>query len=408
VSVTGDDAVNEGSSSRGDAHAPSTGSRLAALLDCDPRVWRAALDRRYGVLDEVLAGRRPAVVYPAGRMGRQAAAGLTAQGARVVAFGDSDPAVQGGRIDGLPVLSPTEVAAAHSGDAVLVASTMFDSAICEDLRALGCEAVVPAGYLNLRLPEIFRAREYEGAWAAATDTANRTAIEDAQALLADEESRRVFAGKLAFYVSLDKERLDEITSAATIYFDSSVHELGVDEVVVDGGAYVGDTLRSFLVCCTGRFRSYVAFEPDRASFAKLADVAATDPARITAIRAGLARHMSSARLLSTAGTGSRLLGDDELGGESVPVVGLDEYFDGRRAPSLIKMDIEGAEAEALLGAARLLADAAPTLAVSAYHFPTDLWTIPLLIKRLMPRSGVYLRHYSREIDDTVCYALPLR
>lgn len=401
-------AVTEGSSSCSDEHAESPVSPLDALLDRNPRVWRTALDTRYGVLDEVLAGRRPAVVYPAARMGREAAAGLTAKGARIVAFGDRDPAVWGGRIDGLPVLSPADVAAAHAEDAILVASTMFDSAIREELRGLGCAAVVPIGYLNLRLPEIFRAREYDGAWVSAADSANRATIGEAHALLADEESRRVFTGKLEFYLSLDKERLDEIKSAATIYFDASVHELGADEVVVDGGAYVGDTLRSFLECCSGRFRSYVAFEPDGVSYARLVAVAATDPGRLTAVRAGLAGHTSSARLLSTAGADSRMLGDDEPGGESVPVVSLDEYFDGRAAPSLIKMDIEGAEAEALLGAARLLADAEPTLAVSAYHFPTDLWTIPLLIRRLMPNSRVYLRHYSREIDDTVCYAVPVR
>jgi hypothetical protein len=102
-----------------------------------------------------------------------------------------------------------------------------------------------------------------------------------------------------------------------------------------------------------------------------------------------------------------MLGDDEPGGERVSVVSLDDYFEGGRAPSFIKMDIEGAEATALLGAAGILASASPVLAVSAYHFPTDLWTIPLLIDRLMPGSRLYLRHYTREIDDTVCYAVPL-
>ena len=399
--------VREASHPCADTSGASTVPSLAALLERDPRLWRAALDRRYGVLDEVLAGRHPAVVYPAARMGRQAAASLTAMGARVVALGDRDPALRGGRIDGLPVLSPADIAASHAGHAVLLASTMFDSAIREDLQSRGCEAVVPVGYLNLRLPEIFAAREYAGAWAAAADNANHAAIEETYALLSDEESRRVFAGKLAFYLSLDKERLDEIKSAATIYFDPSVYELGADEVVVDGGAFIGDTLKSFLKCCSGRFSSYFGFEPDPASFAKLAAATATEPARVTAIRAGLARRTSNARLLSTRGADSRVLGDDEPGGESIPVVSLDEYFEGRRAPSLIKMDIEGAEADALLGAAGLLAEAAPTLAVSAYHFPTDLWAIPLLITRLMPLSRLYLRHYGREIDDTVCYATPL-
>jgi FkbM family methyltransferase len=385
----------------------SEGSPLTALLDRDLRSWRSGLDERYAVLDEVLAGRRNAVVYPAARMGRQAATGLTAMGARVVAFGDRDTARQGALIDGLKVLSPAEIASEHAGDVILVASSMFDSQIREDLHVRGCESVVPVGYLNLRLPEVFPAREYAGAQAAVADPSNRGAIEQAFALLADAESRRVFEGKLEFYLSLDKERLDDIRSPETIYFDPTVYELGADEVVVDGGAYVGDTLRSFLERTGGRFCSYVAFEPDVETHMVLAGVAATDPGRITAVQAGLGRRSSDRRLLSTAGADSRVLGDDEPGGETVPVVALDEYFKGRRAPSLIKMDIEGSEADALLGAQRLIADASPTLAVSAYHFPTDLWEVPLLVDRLLPRSRLFLRHYSREVDDTVCYAVPI-
>jgi hypothetical protein len=77
---------------------------------------------------------------------------------------------------------PADIASDHRGDAVLVASTMFDSAICEDLRARGCESVVPVGYLNLRLPEIFRAREYAldtHHWVNGTRTTQETASSDA-------------------------------------------------------------------------------------------------------------------------------------------------------------------------------------------------------------------------------------
>jgi FkbM family methyltransferase len=386
----------------------NAGPPLSALLDRDAASWRAELDERFGVLDEVLAGQRAAVVYPAARMGRRAARGLAALGVRVVAFGDRDTAMQGRTIDGLTVLSPDDVAASHSRDAILVASTMFDSAICEDLRARGCDAVVPVGYLNLRLPDVFRAREYEGACAAAVDRANRSVIEAACALMADDESRRVFAGRLEYYLGLDKAVLDRIRSAETIYFDPSVYSLADDEIVVDGGAYVGDTLRAFLRSSSGRYRGYVAFEPDKESYAALARVAAGDPQRITAVPAGLGRHTSSARLLRTASADSRLLGDGEPGGESVSIVGLDDYFAKRPAPTLLKLDIEGWESEALLGAARLMKDSAPKLAISAYHLPSDLWTLPLLIERLMPGSRMYLRHYSREVDDTVCYALPVR
>jgi FkbM family methyltransferase len=339
-------------------------------------------------------------------MGRQAAAGLAALGANVVAFGDRNSTLHGNRIDGLPVLSPAEIAATHRGDACLIASTMYDSEIGDDLLARGCEIVVPVGYLNLRMPEIFRAREYEGAWAAASSLANREAIEEAYGLLDDETSRRVFSSKLAFYLTLEKQRVDEIKSHSTVYFDSGVWQLGAREVVADGGAYIGDTLESFIEACSGQFGSYFAFEPDDTNFVRLSIAAGRDPTRITAVRAGLGRRTASARMLSTQGLDSRLLSKDEPGGMDVPIVSLDDYFDGRRAPSLIKMDIEGAEAEALQGAAHILHDSSPVLAISAYHYPTDLWTLPLLMHRLMPQSRLHLRHYTREVDDTVCYAVP--
>lgn len=393
-----------------DAGSHGTTESLASLLEHDPLEWRTVLDRRYAVLDEVLAGHRRAIVYPAARLGRDVARRLTSAGARIVAFGDRDPRVQGGQVDGLPVLSPAQVAASHGADVILVASTMYDSAIREDLESRGCKRVVPVGYLNLRLPDIFSAREYNGAWSAAADPANRSDIEAAHSLLGDQQSRGVFEGKLAYYLSLDKARLDDIRSANTIYFDRSVYDLSAEEVVVDGGAYVGDTLSSFLDDSSGRFRSYHAFEPDSTSFERLAMVAARDPSRITAVQAGLARQTSSARLLSTRGADSRLLRGDESGGEDVPVVGLDEYFEdeGRDSPTLIKMDIEGAEGDALNGAARLLGATRPKLAISAYHYPMDLWRIPLLLEQLMPGSRLYLRHYTREVDDTVCYAVSAR
>lgn len=398
--------VNNGSSVRHDLNRVRAAGSLASILDRDAKEWRATLDERYSVLDDVLAGRRSAVVYPAARMGREAASRLRSIGVNVVAFGDLNPTLHDGEIDGLRVLSPAEVSASHHADAILVSSTMYDSAIREDLEARGCDCVVPVGYLNLRLPDIFDAREYNGAWSAAANPANRADIEAAHSLLSDQESRRVFEGKLSYYLSLDKACLDDIKATTPIYFDRTVYELGDEEIVVDGGAFVGDTLSAFLDHSSARFHSYVAFEPDPASFERLALVAAYDPSRISAVQAGLAARTTSARLLSTQGADSRLLRGDEVGGEDVPVVGLDEYFEGRPAPTLIKMDIEGAEADALRGAAGLLATTSPKMAISAYHFPTDLWRIPLLLAELMPGSPLYLRHYTREVDDTVCYAIP--
>lgn len=386
--------------------SPGTRESLTTLLEHDPQEWQSALDRRYAVLDDVLAGQRDAIVYPAARLGREVAGRLRSIGVRVVAFGDRDPASHDGHIDGIPVLSAAQVATRHHADVILVSSTMHDSVIREDLESRGCEFVVPVGYLNLRLPEVFKTREYDGASSAATDLANRTDIEEAFALLDDVQSRMVFEGKLAYYLGRNKARLDDIRSDATIYFDRSVYDLIEGEAVVDGGAFVGDTLSSFLDVSDSRFRSYAAFEPDPASFERLAILAEQDPSRIAAVQAGLADHTSKGRLLSTHGADSRFLEEGESGGDSVPLVSLDDYFESRPAPTLIKLDIEGAEASALQGAAGLLGSVSPVMAISAYHFPTDLWRIPLLLHAFLPTSRIFLRHYTREVDDTVCYAIP--
>ena len=73
--------------------------------------------------------------------------------------------------------------------------------------------------------------------------------------------------------------------------------------------------------------------------------------------------------------------------------------------SFIKMDIEGAELEALNGAKEIIMNQKPKLAISIYHELEHFWKIPLLLKSLVPEYKIYIRHHSTQQDDTVCYAV---
>jgi FkbM family methyltransferase len=99
------------------------------------------------------------------------------------------------------------------------------------------------------------------------------------------------------------------------------------------GAFVGDTLSSFRQISRGSFRAYIAFEPDVGNFAKLSELAKDDPVRIEVVRAGLARHSGELRFLNTSTADTRVLRDDEPGGQTLPVVGLDEFFASRLSPT---------------------------------------------------------------------------
>lgn len=73
-------------------------------------------------------------------------------------------------------------------------------------------------------------------------------------------------------------------------------------------------------------------------------------------------------------------------------------------PTFIKMDIEGAEMEALEGAKRRIMNGTPKLAICVYHKAEDIWKIPLWIHQLVPDYKLYLRHHNDDYEETVIYA----
>ena len=60
-------------------------------------------------MERLFDRRLPAVVYPAGRMARAAAAILLQRGVAVAGFGDGNSSLWGSMLDGLPVFSPQEI-----------------------------------------------------------------------------------------------------------------------------------------------------------------------------------------------------------------------------------------------------------------------------------------------------------
>jgi hypothetical protein len=74
--------------------------------------------------------------------------------------------------------------------------------------------------------------------------------------------------------------------------------------------------------------------------------------------------------------------------------------------SYLKMDIEGAEYDALIGAQKAITRDRPVLAVCVYHTQNDIWRIPLLIHEMVPDYRFYLRLHEGDCWQTVAYAVP--
>jgi hypothetical protein len=89
----------------------------------------------------------------------------------------------------------------------------------------------------------------------------------------------------------------------------------------------------------------------------------------------------------------------------IATISIDEEFSNEEI-SYIKMDVEGAEIEALRGAEETLNRCKPKLAISAYHKREDIYELPLIIHQIYPKYRLYLRHLSLDPFDTVLFGVP--
>jgi FkbM family methyltransferase len=213
-------------------------------------------------------------------------------------------------------------------------------------------------------------------------------------------SRRVLDAVIGFRLTLDPEVLRPVIEW-DLYGPASLLVYGTDEVYVDGGSFDGDTIRLFIDRVGGKFSRVLAFEPDKNTFKRLA-VNFAGEKRVEPINAGLHRRQATLHF-DNAGTRGSILVDS--GGIEIPVVGLDEILKGDRV-TYVKMNIEGAELEALRGAQTAIRKWAPKLAISAYHRPTDLWQVADVVREVRSGYRLYLRQHDGGVIETVLYALP--
>ena len=217
------------------------------------------------------------------------------------------------------------------------------------------------------------------------------------AALADQQSR-------ALVVALLDQRLNGHAEALpmpenqTDYLPVGLQRPASPMRYIDCGAYTGDTIESFRREGLS-FEEIAAFEPDPTHFPRLCKT--IGPLRASVFPCGVWDAMTQLRF-SSDDAASHI---DVAGEIIVQTVALDQALPNF-APTLIKMDIEGAESHALRGARNTIAAHRPHLAISAYHKPRDLWELMLLVHRWDLGYRFYLRTHRYNGFDTVLYGIP--
>lgn len=175
--------------------------------------------------------------------------------------------------------------------------------------------------------------------------------------------------------------------------------------VIDGGGCFGDTALAFAQD-VGSDGWVYTFDPMLKHCEIMREAFQMNPqlaARIKLFDVGLALA-DSARDASHSTTqpinpGARI----EAGLPTRTIDGLVSSNEIKRI-DLIKLDVEGSELGALRGGENALRRWRPRLAISLYHRPEDLFSIPLWLRSLDCGYRFFLDHYSIHHEETVLYA----
>jgi FkbM family methyltransferase len=167
---------------------------------------------------------------------------------------------------------------------------------------------------------------------------------------------------------------------------------------IDCGAYDGDTIRA-LIESGYSMDALIALEPDQQNYLKLIDKCSSIEGIY--LPNGVSDQFKEVYFNQSQGASSREL---DIGETKISMLSIDQAFKDW-APNLIKMDIEGGEIKALEGAENTIKKYQPSLAISVYHHPNDLWRIGQLIKSFSQDYKMYLRSHSYSSFDTVLYAM---
>lgn len=224
-------------------------------------------------------------------------------------------------------------------------------------------------------------------------------------VLSDEESKNIMLKLMNGWIENEYKFgcYDDIYIKEQ-YFVEKIIDHNPEEIFVDCGAYNGDTLSEFVKYTKGNFNRAILYELNTNIFKELQiNIAQYDDVlknKIEIYNQGVS-DLKQKIYYSDEATASHITTEGKLEGE---LINLDLALAGRNI-SFIKMDIEGAEMSALIGAKNLIVEQKPKLAICIYHSAKDYWEIPLFIKKLVPDYNIYIRHHTNLLIETVCYAI---
>jgi FkbM family methyltransferase len=325
-------------------------------------------------------------------------------GIKVEAIFDSNEKYHNTSVVGIPVLSPERIVDYNRDMNVFITNARFKYTLTEMFRKLGFNTI----YYSLE-PEMtcIEALINQKNQSAEIIHQNTDKISEARKLFFEERSIGIFDAVLDAWGNGNWKRL-EATSTKEIVYPRDIFKQASHLVFAECGAYEGEGVYGFINEVKNQYDYIYAFEPSELEY-----TIASRQFEFDGIK-----NIETHCLAISDKDGTVYFDDNnsqmgatisQNGKVEVKSTTLDTFFaqSGRKMPTIIRMDIEGAEISALHGMKVIIKNHMPNLAISAYHRLEHYWEVPLTIAELSDNHGYefFMRHHMC-CYDTVCLARP--
>lgn len=335
------------------------------------------------------------VLYGAGYCGHEALAQFRLRGIPVYAVCDDGRIGQD--LDGFPITDISDIG--HSENLIIFVTCGFNGGMIVKLKELG-------------LGDYYRDADF-GRYEPEKETydfffEHSKEVEKVYRLLKDELSKKLYLNLINYRISRNPKYLSGMIERTPQYYPDEpnlgaiVPEGFDNHVFMDLGAYDGDSVCGFIEYVNGKYDGIIAIEASERNYRLLVEKC-RNLRNIDCINIGIADEKKMMRFSMSDAKNSFASSDGEC---MLAVDSVDNILKDRKV-SFIKMDVEGAEYDAIQGAYKTIKRWTPILAISVYHLTEDLFRIALEVEKIAPSTyEYYLRHYSPTMIETVLYAVP--
>ncbi len=225
--------------------------------------------------------------------------------------------------------------------------------------------------------------------------------------LEDDKSREVLLDVIMWNITHDIKYTMAVNDIKNTpqYFDSEIIRVEGSAVFVDMGTFIGDTILSFIefvnIVGEASIKKIYGYEPDAINYQEALNK--TKSYEYVEIRNLGVGSKNEIVLFKNFENGRSRVSKEKSGTVEVKLVSIDEDITER--VSFIKMDLEGYESEAILGAKKHIINDKPQLAICVYHHIKDLYTLAQQIEEYNPNYKMYMRHYDSNGSETVLYCV---